>query len=174
MSNTLKHTVPHDEDVPVLIVGGSLVGLSTALFLRWRGIQSLLVERHPAPARLPRARAINPRTMELFRALGIEETMRAAQSPVADYNVSLRVESLAGNEIERHFEGAPEDINALSPTNWCAIDQDQLEPILLTHAREMGCDIRCGGSALDRGGTRSSRAYGNRTGCMADRSWRIA
>src|SRR5437879_3470180 len=60
--------------VPVLIVGGSLVGLSMSLFLSWRGIASLVVERHPALARLPRARAINPRAMELFRMLGLEET----------------------------------------------------------------------------------------------------
>ncbi|MEO6892623.1 MAG: FAD-dependent monooxygenase [Ktedonobacteraceae bacterium] len=29
----------------VLIVGGSLIGLSTSLFLSWHGIASLLVER---------------------------------------------------------------------------------------------------------------------------------
>lgn len=34
------------EDVPVLIVGGSLVGLSAALFLRMHGIDVLAVERH--------------------------------------------------------------------------------------------------------------------------------
>lgn len=32
------------EDVPVLIVGGSLVGLSAALFLRWHGVDVLVVE----------------------------------------------------------------------------------------------------------------------------------
>jgi heterodisulfide reductase subunit A-like polyferredoxin len=32
--------------VPVLIVGGSLVGLSTALLLARHGIESLVVERH--------------------------------------------------------------------------------------------------------------------------------
>jgi 2-polyprenyl-6-methoxyphenol hydroxylase-like FAD-dependent oxidoreductase len=33
-------------EVPVLIVGGSLVGLSTALFLASHGVESLVVERH--------------------------------------------------------------------------------------------------------------------------------
>jgi NADPH-dependent 2,4-dienoyl-CoA reductase/sulfur reductase-like enzyme len=32
---------------PVLIVGGGLTGLSTALFLAWHGVRPLLVERHP-------------------------------------------------------------------------------------------------------------------------------
>jgi putative polyketide hydroxylase len=31
------------QDVPVLIVGGSLVGLSTAAFLGWHGVPSLVV-----------------------------------------------------------------------------------------------------------------------------------
>jgi len=30
----------------VLVVGGSLVGLSAAVFLGWRGVPSVLVERH--------------------------------------------------------------------------------------------------------------------------------
>jgi 2-polyprenyl-6-methoxyphenol hydroxylase-like FAD-dependent oxidoreductase len=33
MSNTLKNTYSYDETTPILIVGGSLVGLSMALFL---------------------------------------------------------------------------------------------------------------------------------------------
>ena len=32
---------------PILIVGGSLVGLLTSLFLSWHGIPSILVEPHP-------------------------------------------------------------------------------------------------------------------------------
>jgi putative polyketide hydroxylase len=31
------------EDTPVLIVGGSLVGLSTAIFLGWHGVPWLVV-----------------------------------------------------------------------------------------------------------------------------------
>ena len=39
-----------NEDVPVLIVGGSLVGLAAALFLRWHGVDVLTVERHAGTA----------------------------------------------------------------------------------------------------------------------------
>lgn len=141
MNTGISHTTT-DETTPVLIAGGSLVGLSAALFLRWRGIPSLVVERHPAPARLPRARAINPRTMELFRALELEATIRAARSSIDDNTENLRVESLAGREIEKLFEGALDDQKAASPTSWCHIDQDQLEAVLLTHLQRMGADIR--------------------------------
>ena len=36
-----------DEEVPVLIVGGSLVGLSASVFLGVHGVEHLVVERHP-------------------------------------------------------------------------------------------------------------------------------
>ena len=61
------------DDVPVLISGGSLVGLSTALFLGGHGIPSLVVERHPGTAIHPRAALFNQRTIELYRSLGLED-----------------------------------------------------------------------------------------------------
>ncbi|HEU0238836.1 MAG TPA: FAD-dependent monooxygenase, partial [Micromonosporaceae bacterium] len=39
-----------DEEVPVLIVGGSLVGLTTAMLLGYHGVPSLSVERHAGTA----------------------------------------------------------------------------------------------------------------------------
>ena len=60
------------DDVPVLISGGSLVGLSTALFLGWARVPSLVVERHPGTAIHPRAALFNQRTIELYRSLGLE------------------------------------------------------------------------------------------------------
>jgi 2-polyprenyl-6-methoxyphenol hydroxylase-like FAD-dependent oxidoreductase len=53
------------DEVPVLIVGGSLVGLSTALFLGRRGVPSFLVERHPGTAIHPRAAHFSQRTIEV-------------------------------------------------------------------------------------------------------------
>ena len=61
-----------DDDVPVLIAGGSLVGLSTALFLGWHGVPSLVVERHPGTAIHPRAALVNQRTIEIYRSAGLE------------------------------------------------------------------------------------------------------
>ena len=54
-------------EVPVLIVGGGPVDLSAPLLLACNGVQSLLVERHPTTSRLPKARLVNRRTMEVFR-----------------------------------------------------------------------------------------------------------
>ena len=63
---------------PVLIVGGGLAGLTTALLLAWRGIRPLLVERHAGASLHPRARTVNFRSMELLRVTGIEEELHAA------------------------------------------------------------------------------------------------
>ena len=42
-------------DVPVLIVGGGLSGLASALFLAKHNVDYLLVERHPSTAIHPKA-----------------------------------------------------------------------------------------------------------------------
>ncbi len=136
-----KTTQAYDIHVPVLIVGGSLVGLSMSLFLSWQGVPSLLVERHPEPARLPRARGYNARTMELFRALGLEETIQAAQSPNAANRGMLRVESLVGRVLAHLDEGGIPDFSLFSPSADCIIGQERLEPILIDAAKKMGSDL---------------------------------
>lgn len=135
-------TDTYDIQVPVLIVGGALVGLSMSLFLAWQGVPSLLVEKHPEPARLPRARGYNARTMELFRVLGLEETIRAAQSPTAENSGMVRVESLAGREIALLNEGVQDDYTSFSPSSACSIGQERLEPLLAEQAKRMGSDVR--------------------------------
>ena len=89
----------YDETTPVLIVGGSLVGLSTSLFLAWHGIPSLLIERHADVSPHPRAFNFNTRTMELFRSVGAEEAIRGQAPPHFQQSSILRAESLAGQEL---------------------------------------------------------------------------
>lgn len=135
-------TIHDDIQIPILVVGGAIVGLSMSLFLAWHGIPSLLVEKHPEPARLPRARGHNARTMELFRIIGLEETIRAAQSPTAENSGIVRIHSLASNEMVYLNEGASTNLSTLSPATGCVIGQDQLEPILFDHAKKLGSDIQ--------------------------------
>ena len=60
-------------EYPVVIAGGGLVGLSTAMFLAQHGVASLVVERLRGGSPLPRAAHFHVRTLELFRSAGIEE-----------------------------------------------------------------------------------------------------
>src|SRR3954451_21335876 len=92
-------------DIPVLIVGGGPVGLTASLLLSQQGIRSLLVERHPGTAILPKARGVNARTMEMYRQMGLEQAIREAGLPPERLGFIVWTESLAGQEIERRIPG---------------------------------------------------------------------
>ncbi len=83
-----------DDDVPVLIAGGSLVGLSTALFLGRTASRSLVVERHPGTAIHPRAALFNQRTIEIYRSVGLEdEIVEASEREFVQNGAIVSVES---------------------------------------------------------------------------------
>lgn len=131
------------DSTSVLVVGGGLVGLSAAMFLSWRGVPTVLVERHPGSSPHPRAIGYTPRTMELFRAVGLGP--RIPQAP-ADFRLRRsRVESLAGQWFEE-TPWTPETRQGpkleYSPCAGAALSQDRLEPILREKAIALGADIR--------------------------------
>ncbi|WP_042372860.1 FAD-dependent oxidoreductase [Streptacidiphilus neutrinimicus] len=135
-----------DEHVPVLISGGSLVGLSMSLFLGRLGVRHLLVERHAATSHHPRGRGNNVRTMELYRTAGVEPRIRAAASVLADNHGILQADTLTGAEQDWLFREIDPGggLARLSPAGWCLCSQNDLEPELLAAARELGADIRFG------------------------------
>ena len=139
----MKQTNQQHEKVPVLIIGGGLVGLSTSLFLSHAGVSSLMVERHPGTAIHPRAMGFSPRTLEMFRAAGVEEAIRRIEPPLASVDGSiLLVESLVGQV----FDNLQEDVSSIftGPVQGSAIAQDLLEPLLRARAEELGGDLRFG------------------------------
>src|SRR4029079_14356173 len=68
-------------DTQVLIAGAGPVGLTLAIDLGRRGIRCTLIEKNDAPLGYPKMERCNPRTMEIFRRLGLAETVRAAGYP---------------------------------------------------------------------------------------------
>lgn len=138
--NASLHDVDYAESIPVLIVGGGLVGLSMSLFLAKAGISALLVERHPSTAIHPRAMGMTPRTMEFFRNVGIVEAIRRIEPSFSTDNNVLLVESLVGQEFDRLQEDIGDLFNG--PVPGSAIAQDLLEPILRARAEELGQALR--------------------------------
>src|SRR5919201_4944589 len=69
-----------DDEIPVLIIGGSLVGLTTAMLLGEHGVPALSVERHAGTAIHPRAGHFQLGTTEMLRQAGLEDEVRTASA----------------------------------------------------------------------------------------------
>jgi 2-polyprenyl-6-methoxyphenol hydroxylase-like FAD-dependent oxidoreductase len=137
------------EDVPVVIVGGSLVGLSTAVFLGQRGVPSLVLERHRGTAIHPRAALVNQRTMETYRAVGLEEEIeQAAEREFVQNGAIVSVDSLGGNELDWYFRFINEGVEDLSPSKRIFVTQIGLEPVLLRAAGRLGAEVQYASEAV--------------------------
>lgn len=131
-----------DETVPVLVVGGSLVGLSFSLFLARQGIKPLVVERHPGTSIHPRVSSLTARTMEIFRSAGIEEEIRHEEPPFPKEFGVMFVESLAGQVFDNLMEDMSAYFTDASPVEGNGIAQDLLEPVLREQAEQADVDLR--------------------------------
>ncbi|MDD8001676.1 FAD-dependent oxidoreductase [Bacillus cereus] len=138
-------------DVPVLIVGGGLSGLASALFLAKHNIEYLLIERHPSTAIHPKAGGITFRTMELFRELGLEQRIRSAGKALENCRGRIAVHTIAeanqeelaqmrANQYENN-EKLLQKIEEISPSKQTACYQITLEEIMLQEARTLGGEL---------------------------------
>ncbi|MGI5282714.1 FAD-dependent oxidoreductase [Nonomuraea polychroma] len=131
-------------DIPVLIVGGGLAGLSTAVFLSHRGISCLLVERSPGLSDHPRFRGLTVRSMELYRSVGLAERIQAVGTPGGDIGGIARVKNLAHPGAVWEKTAWEDDTARLSPVDACSCDQNRLEPILAEYAERHRAVLRFG------------------------------
>ena len=135
----------HNLEVPVLIVGGSLVGMSTAVLLGQHGVRTLVVERHRGTAIHPRAALIYQRSMEILRSMGIEQTvLQKSYEQFEPDGAIMSVETLAGKELNWDVAHLNDGVRDLSPTERLFISQIGLEPMLKTRAEELGTALRYG------------------------------
>ncbi|KAL1969806.1 hypothetical protein VTN77DRAFT_7315 [Rasamsonia byssochlamydoides] len=133
---------------PVVVVGGSLVGLSAALCLAFHNVPVIVVDRHPGSLPHPRAIGYTPRTMEIYRALGIDK--KIPEVP-ADFSLRrARVESLAGTWHEESAWTEKTEEKSYSYSSFLDsstslggfIVQDKLEAILREATLQRGVDLR--------------------------------
>ncbi len=132
-------------ETQVLISGGGLVGLSTAMFLATHGIPSLVVERLKETSQLPRAAFFHMRTLELFREAGIEPAVReqSEREFMPDGQV-VAVESLKGRQLAAFIANLNEGVADVSPCRRLFLTQPGLEPILRHRAEEGGASMMTG------------------------------
>jgi putative polyketide hydroxylase len=135
-------------DTSVLIVGGSLNGLSTALFLAHRGVRCLVVERHPQTSVQYKFRGISPRSMEIYRGVGVEDDIRAHRTGDQKSAEIARTKNLAAPTVT--WQGRPwAEVSDITPTSAATCDQDRLEPVLRSHAERQGAEVRFSTELVD-------------------------
>jgi putative polyketide hydroxylase len=129
--------------IPVLVVGGGVVGLTTALFVARHGVPCVLAERHPDLLLHPRARGLTPRTMEVYRQAGLEQPIldAAFAGPGFTYQ-PVQANTLADAEYRIPDEPAEDDGSGASPCRFGPIDQDKLEHLVRDKARGLGAELR--------------------------------
>ena len=138
------------EQVPVLIAGGGMVGLSMATFLAQQGIRSVAIERLKASSPLPRAAFFHMRTLEMFRSVGIEDRVReqSAKDFVPE-GALIAMDCVSGRKLADIIPNLNEGVEAVSPCRRLFLNQPSLEPILRERAREAGATVVQGAEITD-------------------------
>ena len=127
------------EDVPVVLAGGGLIGLSMSMFLAQHGIPSLAIEPLRGGSHLPRAAFFHMRTLEMFRAAGIEDEVREqAFKEFEPEGALIIMDTLKGKKLADIIPSLNEGVDTLSPCRRLFINQPELEPILRRRARAVG------------------------------------
>lgn len=81
------HVDGNDTAAQVTIVGGGPVGMALAIELGLRGVETVVVEKHPRPQPVPKGQNLTQRTMEHFHFWGIENELRAARTIPKEYGI---------------------------------------------------------------------------------------
>jgi putative polyketide hydroxylase len=150
-------------EAEVLVVGGGLVGLTTALLLRHHRVEVTLIEKRAGTSPQPKARRFHVRSMEIFRELGLAALVREAARDLAGHDHMAAGRTLAeaaqlplwtppGVGAAGGPGGPPAGAPAVapaevSPERPALIAQDTLEPLLREAAVAAGATV-CFGTEL--------------------------
>ncbi|WP_033823156.1 FAD-dependent monooxygenase [Kitasatospora sp. MBT63] len=126
-------------EVDVLVVGAGPVGLTAAAELRRRGVDCRIIDRLPAPQLYAKAVGVQPRTLELWEAMGMS---RAALDEAVPMLGQLLFEN--GRPGPRVELALPPEI----PYRFAALPQYTTERLLTEHLAGYGTTVERGTELL--------------------------
>ena len=125
-------------NIPVLIVGAGPTGLVLALWLTKLGIAVRIIDKTAEPGTTSRALGVHARTLELYRQVGLAETLVDGGVKVPGVNLWARGEKVARINLRGLGEG-------LTPFPYLLIyTQDDHERVLIERFHALGVKVeRC-------------------------------
>ncbi|OAV62142.1 FAD-dependent oxidoreductase [Enteractinococcus helveticum] len=146
-SSATQHIEGQAAHHDVIVIGSGPTGVSTALMLARHGIQVTVITRETWVADSPRAHITNQRTMEVLRAIGVEDQVKQKAAPREYMASQVVATAFNGPELGRAWSWGNNPARqgeylTASPMQGCDIPQDRLEPILLGEAARLGARIR--------------------------------
>src|SRR3954469_24801222 len=122
-------------DVPVLIVGAGPTGLVLALWLTRLGVSVRIIDKTAEPGTTSRALAVQARTLEFYRQVGIADALIAGGVKVSNLNIWANGARAARVPFQRIGEG-------LSPYPFPLIfPQDAHERLLIERLDALGVNV---------------------------------
>ncbi len=150
-------------DTEVLIVGAGPTGLVLALWLVRLGIRVRIIDKADQPGTTSRALAVQSRTLEFYRQLGIADDVVEAGLPLTAVNLWALGRKAAHLDLERlGADRSPFPYGLSYP-------QDEHEQFLIDRLQELGVQVERGIALIDfdeMGGRIAARFDGGRT-CQA-------
>ena len=122
-------------DVDVLVVGAGPVGLTAAAELRRHGVRCRIVDTLPAPQHHAKAVGVQPRTLEVWDAMGL--VREALDEAVPLLGQLLFVDGKPGPRIDMRL---PPDV----PYTFAALPQYTTERLLTEHLARFGTAVERG------------------------------
>lgn len=132
----MQPNTPENTATSVLIVGGGPTGLITSILLASYGIRTTVVDRHETVLSQPKAHAINPRSLEIFRQVSLDtQRLRAAGARPEDVANVYFATSMTGPELgSLPYERQGEDAKSITPEPLFNIPQPTLQEFLVEAA----------------------------------------